>query len=602
MNKGIEAGVAEVEIRKWGKENMVKKPLPIGVDDFEKLITKGYYYVDKTLMIKELLDKNGEVNLYTRPRRFGKSLNMSMLRYFFEDDRKGNGERIDHEQLFEGLNITGAGRAYTERMGKYPVIMLTLKSAKQPDFKSAYALLVREIADEFSRHSYVLADEQLAQQKERYVLLMSEKAEKSSYCDSLKFLSECLYKYHGKKAIILIDEYDVPLENAYLMGFYDDMVGFIRSLFESALKTNRSLEFAALTGCLRISKESIFTGMNNLKIYSILDKIYDEYFGFTEKDVKKLCDDYGLSHKFELIRDWYNGYIFGEANVYNPWSVVQYIFDLLADENEYPRAYWANTSSNSIVRKLIDRADGAAKEEIEQLIAGGTIVKPVHEDITYDEIYASMDNLWNFMFFTGYFRKEEEHIDRATNVRYLTLSIPNEEVRYIFREKVLGWFGEQVKARDRNRLFQAFVGREIDVLEEELSEMLMQTISFYDAQESFYHGFVTGVLGSMDGYIVRSNREGGSGRTDLFVKPLTRRKTAFIVEFKVADTFRELDRRMDDALAQIEERRYKKELEDDGYGDIVCYGIAFYRKDCRVKMGKFSSREKQKQNEYRTIN
>ena len=563
---------------------MKVKPLPIGVDNFEELITKGYYYVDKTLLIKELLDKKGKVNLFTRPRRFGKTLNMYMLRYFFEDGRDYTGEKIDYTPLFDGLKISSAGEKYVSCMGQYPVIMLTLKSAKQPDFDLAYTLLARAIADEFDRHSFVLKDERLAREKERYERIMCEKADRRSYVDALKFLSECLYKYYGKKAIILIDEYDVPLENSYLRGFYDEMVDFIRSLFESALKTNDHLEFAVITGCLRISKESIFTGLNNLEVNSILEKNYEEYFGFTERDMKRLCDDYNLSNKYELIREWYNGYVFGDVDVYNPWSAVRYVKDLLADEKEYPHAYWANTSSNSIVRKLIEIADGATREEIERLIPGGTIDKPVHEDITYDEIYKTMDNLWNFMFFTGYFRKAGERMDDATGTRYLTLTIPNEEVRYIFREKVLGWFDEQVKLKDRSRLLQAFVETDAATVEEELAGMLMETISFYDAQESFYHGFMTGVLGSMDRYIVRSNRECGNGRTDLFVKPLTRKKTAFIVEFKVADSYGELEKKADEALKQIKERKYEKELQDDGYASIVCYGIAFYRKDCFVKV------------------
>ena len=568
---------------------MEVRPLPIGVDNFEDLITKGYYYVDKTLLIKDLLDKKGKVNLFTRPRRFGKTLNMYMLRYFFEDGRDYEGKKIDYAPLFDGLKISSAGEKYVSHMGQYPVIMLTLKSAKQPDFKMAYAMLVREIAGEFTRHEFVLKDERLAKQKERYELLMSEKADRESYNDSLKFLSECLYKYYGKKAIIIIDEYDVPLENAYVEGFYDEMIKFIRSLFESAFKTNNYLEFSVITGCLRISKESIFTGMNNLKIYSILEESYDEYFGFTENEVKQLCDDYGLSHKYELIRKWYNGYVFGEANVYNPWSAIQYIFDLLENDEWFPRAYWANTSSNSIVRKLIDVADGDTREEIERLIPGGTIDKPVHEDITYDEIYKTMDNLWNFMFFTGYFRKAGERMDDATGTRYLTLTIPNEEVRYIFREKVLGWFDEQVKLKDRSRLLRAFVETDAEVVEEELAGMLMETISFYDAQESFYHGFMAGMLKSMDRYVVRSNRECGNGRTDLFVKPLTRKKTAFIVEFKVADSYGELEKKADEALKQIKERKYEKELQDDGYASIVRYGIAFYRKDCLVKVVKDSN-------------
>lgn len=564
---------------------MVTKTLPIGIDDFEMLITRGYYFIDKTLFIKELLDKKTAVNLFTRPRRFGKTLNMSMLQYFFEDARDYEGNKINHKELFEGLNICNEDEKYIKHREQYPVIALSLKSAKQPNFDSAYAMMVRAVADEFRRHSFILKDEKLANQKERYELLMCEHADRNNYNDSLKFLSDCLLKYYGKKSIILIDEYDVPLENAFLRGFYDEMIDFIRSIFESAFKTNGSLEFAVITGCLRISKESIFTGLNNMKIYSVLDKNYDEYFGFTEDDIKRLCDDYNLSHKLDIIRKWYNGYIFGNANVYNPWSVIQYVYDLLADENEYPHAYWANTSSNSIVRSLIDKADDITREEIEKLIAGGSIEKPIHEDITYDEIYKTMDNLWNFMFFTGYFRKVSEHMEFSTNQRYVSLSIPNEEVRYIFRTKVLGWFDEQVKERDRSRLFTSFVQLNPKSVEEEIQDMLLRTISFYDACESFYHGFLAGVFYGMDGYIVKSNREGGTGRTDLFIKPVSRRKTAFVVEFKVADELDGLEAKADDALRQIEDRKYELELYDDGYKDIVRYGIAFYRKDCCVKVG-----------------
>ena len=560
------------------------KPLPIGVDNFEMLITRGYYFVDKTWFIKELLDKKGTVNLFTRPRRFGKTLNMSMLQYFFEDARDRDGEKKDNSYLFEGFRILTAGEEYLRHMGQYPVINLSLKSAKQPDFELAYRLLIRQIADEFGRYRYILQGDMTEKEKARFLKIYEEKADRESYADSLKFLCECLEKYYGKKAIILIDEYDVPLENAFFEGFYKEMVDFLRSLFESSLKTNGSLEFAVLTGCLRISKESIFTGMNNLKLISVLDKNYAEYFGFTEEEVKRLCEDYQLEQKYPLIKEWYNGYVFGNTNVYNPWSVIYFIDDLKACEDEFPSAYWANTSSNSIVRKLIELADDETKKEIESLIEGKTVEKPIHEDITYDEVYRNMDNLWNFMFFTGYFRKEAARQDARTNQLYVTLSIPNTEVKYIFRTKILAWFEEKVKQRDRSALFEALVNQNAAVLEEEISGLLLETISFNDAYESFYHGFLTGILSGMKGYIVKSNREGGTGRSDLFVKPVTRRKTAYVLEFKVAKRFNQLEKRAEDALRQIEEKQYVREVNDDGYASVVRYGIAFFGKDCMVKM------------------
>lgn len=561
------------------------KPLPVGVDNFEKLITRGYYFVDKTLLIKELLDKKGDVNLFTRPRRFGKTLNMSMLQYFFEDSRNDKGTKLHNTELFQGLNIMEAGEQYLSHMGQYPVINLSLKSGKQPDFDMAYHMLIRQIAEEYKRHIYILDEEMLEEDRERYRAIMGERADRSSYNDALKFLSQCLEKYYGRKVIILIDEYDVPLENAFMEGFYEEMVAFIRSLFESALKTNSSLEFAVITGCLRISKESIFTGMNNLEIVSILSKNYDEYFGFTEEEVGKICKDYKLEHKYELIKEWYNGYIFGNINVYNPWSVIRFIKDLKADENDFPSSYWANTSSNSIVRKLIEIADEDTKKEIEALIEGKTIEKPIHEDITYDEVYKTMDNLWNFMFFTGYFRKVREWMDKKTKQHFVELTIPNQEVKYIFRTKILGWFEEKVKAKDRSNLFQALIDRDVETMETEIVELLMETISFNDAYESFYHGFLTGILSGMKGYTVKSNREGGSGRSDLFIRPVTRRKPAYVLEFKVARKFTDLEKMAEAALQQIEERQYVRELEDDGYQTVYCYGMSFFGKDCLVKLG-----------------
>lgn len=561
---------------------MQYQPLPIGVDNFEKLVTRGYYFIDKTLLIQDLLDKKGDVNLFTRPRRFGKTLNMSMLQYFFEDDRKSDGTKQDNRYLFAGTDIMQTGERYLSYMGQYPVISLSLKSAKQPDFDMSYHMLVRQIADEFRRHRFIMDKNMSEEQKERYTQVLWEKADRNTMNDSLRFLSECLEQYYGKKVIILVDEYDVPLESAYFTGYYEEMVSFIRSLFESAFKTNASLEFAVITGCLRISKESIFTGMNNLEIISILSRNYDEYYGFTEEEVKKICMDFGLSHKYETAKEWYNGYIFGNAHVYNPWSVIRFIKDMLADDTSFPCAYWANTSSNSIVRTLIERADEDTKEEIEALIEGKTVEKPIHEDITYDEIYDSVDNLWNFMFFTGYFCKVSEWMDEQDHL-WAAFSIPNKEVRYIFRTKILTWFEEKVKVKDRTALFGALINHDAQTLEEEIAQLLLETISFNDAYESFYHGFLAGILSGMKGYVVKSNREGGSGRSDLYIRPVTRRKEAFVIEFKVARRFSELEKKAEEALKQIDERQYVKELNDDGYEKVFRYGIAFFGKDCLVK-------------------
>ncbi|MBW6411168.1 AAA family ATPase [Clostridium weizhouense] len=556
---------------------MQLKPLPIGVDNFEMLITRGYYYIDKTLLIKDLIDNKASVNLFTRPRRFGKTLNMSMLQYFFEKREE------DNSYLFEGLNIMQAGEKYTSHMGQYPVINLSLKSGKQPNFELAYISITRRIAEEYKRHEYILKSEKLKDDKERFLKILREQGDEGDYIDSLFFLSQCLEKYHNKKTIILIDEYDVPLENSFFEGFYDRMISFLRSLFESALKTNSSLEFAVITGCLRISKESIFTGLNNLNIISILNDRYAEHFGFTDGDVKKILKDYNLEEKYDVIKQWYNGYIFGSTNVYNPWSVVKYVYDLLPNINAFPTSYWANTSSNSIVKSLIEKADSLTKKEIELLIEGNTIEKRVHEDITYDEVYDSMENLWNFMFFTGYFKKVGERMDEEDN-HYISLKIPNKEVKYIFKNKILKWFHDKVKVKDLSKMYEALLNKEPEIFEEELNKMLIQTISFNDAYENFYHGFVAGVLANMHDYIVKSNREGGTGRSDIYIKSVSKRGIAIVIEFKIAKDIDDLEKRADDALKQIKEKKYTEELRSEGYKNIVKYGISFYQKDCLIKM------------------
>ena len=555
-------------------------PLPIGIDNFEKVVKGGYYFVDKTLFIKELLDMKGEVNLFTRPRRFGKTLNMSMLRYFFE---KGG---TDNKELFRGLKIMDAGEEYLAHMGKYPVISISLKSMKQYSYELAFDMLKKAVREEYKRHWDEVMDNARVgvTEKERYRRLRDLEGTESDYADSLKFLSECLYTCTGQRSVILIDEYDVPLENAYFSGFYDRMVALIRSLFESALKTNDNLEFAVVTGCLRISKESIFTGLNNLNVVSITNKTFAEHFGFTQEEVEQMLRDYGLEENLETVRKWYDGYQFGETEVYNPWSVINYVNSCYKDKHAFAKPYWSNTSSNSIVRNLVEHADLSVKQEIEALIEGGTIEKPIHEDITYDDMDSTEDNLWNFLFFTGYLKKISERQEGETI--YMEMAIPNSEVRYVYKNAVLRWFEEKTKKKELTPLYESMLNGDSEKMAELLSENLMETISFYDYQESYYHGFLAGMLKNIGNYIVQSNRESGNGRPDILVRYPSVRGKAIIIEIKVAKTYQGLEEKCDEALQQIEEQKYEEALRQEGYQDILKYGVAFYRKECMVKAKK----------------
>ncbi len=550
-------------------------PLPIGVENFEEIITKGYYYVDKTLLIKDLIDLRAKVNLFTRPRRFGKTLNMSMLRYFFEKSNE------DRSRLFAGTKIMGAGEKYLEEMGQYPVISLSLKSMKQASYESAFHCLKEEIAREFKKYPQLIQNMSSEDDRTKYRLLMNRSADDEEYLTSLKFLSECLYSFYGRKTVILIDEYDVPLENAYFSGFYDRMVALIRSLFESALKTNDTLEFAVVTGCLRISKESIFTGLNNLNVISILSTTYAEHFGFTQNEVDQMLTHYGLEQNRSAVKTWYDGYQFGDTEVYNPWSVISYVNSCYKDKNSLLRPYWSNTGSTRIVRTLVERADLSVKQEIEALIEGKTITKPIHEDITYDDMDSTQDNLWNFLFFTGYLKKISEHQDGEDIL--VEMAIPNSEVRYIYKNMVLRWFEEKTKTKELSPLYESLLNGDREKMAEILSENLMETISFYDYQESYYHGFLAGMLKNIGNYIVQSNRESGNGRPDILVKYPSVRGKAVIIEIKVARTYQELEKKCDEALQQIEDQKYEKALRQEGYSDILKYGVAFYRKECMVK-------------------
>ncbi|MDD3253507.1 MAG: AAA family ATPase [Lachnospiraceae bacterium] len=557
---------------------MTYTPLPIGIDDFQDMIVKGYYYVDKTWLIKELLDKKGKVNLFTRPRRFGKTLNMSMLKYFFEKPQDGK----DYTDLFAGMKIMDAGKTYTREQQQYPVITLTLKSAKQPDWDMAYASMAEDIANEFDRHSYVLKDGgMLEEDKEKFKAIRGRRAERIDYAKSLAFLSKCLSDYYQKKTIILIDEYDVPLENAYYAGFYDEMIAFIRSLFESALKTNLYLEFAVITGCLRISRESVFTGLNNLKMISIMNEEYSEHFGFEEQEVKDMLGFYHRENHMDTMKSWYDGYLFGNTEVYNPWSVINFMERLCINENSFPTAAWSNTSSNSIVRDLIYRADPAVKAEIEALVNGGTIEKQIHEDITYDDIYQSENNLWNFLFFTGYLKACDRRMEMDSI--YITFALPNREVRSIYVNTIMSWFRDEVKEENLQVLYSSLVNGDVEIFERELEHQLQKTISYMDGEEAFYHGFLLGILRNMN-WITKSNREAGDGRYDILIRSPELSKTPVILELKTAKKRAELEKRAEDALAQIHAMGYDADLYEEGYSDVLYCGLGFFRKQVRVKM------------------
>ncbi len=564
----------------------MKRPLPIGVENFEDMVNSGYCYVDKTMLIKELLDRKGEVNLFTRPRRFGKTLNLSMLRYFFEDtgDEKRNEQ---NKNLFQGMKIIDAGDAYTAQMGMYPVFELTLKSAKQEDYDMAYYMIQDAVSTEFERHRDVVerGKERLsAREYEQYTAVAEGKAEEKTVRNSLRLFCQCMHKITGKNSVILIDEYDVPLENAYFRGFYERMAGFVHALFEAALKTNQYLQFCVITGCLRISKESIFTGLNHLNIISVLDKKYSEHFGFTEQEVLRMMSYYEVENRFPTMKEWYDGYLFGDTEVYNPWSVIKFLYDLYSDEGAFPRPYWINTSSNEIIKDLISRADGETKGQIEALLRGETLDIRVHEEITYEDMHSHGENLWNFLYFTGYLTKESEYFKEASI--FLRARIPNIEVKTIYQNTVLSWMRDIIKKEDFHDLYRAMENGDAERMTGILNGQLFRTISFYDSVENFYHGFLTGILSQSENYLVKSNRESGNGRSDIMVKSPSLRGRSFVLELKVSDSIDDLEKDAQKALQQIYDKKYAEELRVEGYRKIDCYGVAFFRKDCEVRFGK----------------
>lgn len=555
-----------------------KKRIPIGYEDFKQLIDSGFYYVDKSMLIYELLHSGGQNNLITRPRRFGKTLNFSMLKYFFDINEK------DNAYLFDGLKIS----EYYEELAMYrnthPVITLSLKCAKQGNYREALRGLKYEIQRQFINNKFILDSDKLADEyKDEYKKILSMD-EDAVWSNSIQLLSICLKQYYGTKTIILIDEYDVPLEDAYFSGYYDEMVRFIRSLFESALKTNSALEFSVITGCLRISKESIFTGLNNFKVVSITDSRFDEQFGFTDEEVQRLLADYHLKDHIEETKEWYDGYHFGDTDVYCPWDVVNHVDCLLEDPNAEPQSYWINTSGNDLVKRFIDKADKTTRNEIERLIAGDMIEKSIRMELTYDEIDNSIDNLWSILFTTGYLTqqgKSERGVYR--------LVIPNKEIREVYILQIQEWFKDSVlhNREPINQLLKAIKEGDADTVEKDLTKILVNTISIFDTKsrkeekEIFYHGIVLGLLRCESEWLIQSNIESGDGLVDILIETEDP-DAGIIIELKYAQTFQGLSKACENAMRQIRERRYDERLRNEGRNDILAYGIAFCKKKCKV--------------------
>lgn len=558
--------------------------LPVGIDSFETIRKYDFYYIDKTKLIEQILNNWSEVNFFTRPRRFGKTLNMSMLRSFFEigADRS----------LFDGLYISQNKELCEEHMGKYPVIFLSLKSVEGLKFADARYRIIELIGREAQRFEFLAESDKLSDnEKAQYKALIALDNGKYSMDDDIlvsgiQMLSHLLYKHYGKKTVILIDEYDVPLDKAFQNGYYKEMVSLIRGIFGMALKTNDYLQFAVLTGCLRISKESIFTGLNNFEVLSILNAQYDEAFGFTDGEVKQILDDYNLSDHYSDVKEWYDGYHFGNTDIYCPWDVIRYCKSLCADPTALPEDFWSNSSGNAIVRRLIDRADVQTKNEIERLIAGESVEREISQELTYDELDKSIENLWSVLFTTGYLT----HQGRTKDDKY-RLVIPNKEIRNLFIKKIREWFSDTSR-RDGKTLEEfcnAFVNKDTSKIEQLFGDYLWNTISIRDTaaakvrKENFYHGILLGLLGYKASWLIKSNAESGTGYSDILVE-VPDNRTGIVVELKYAEDG-DMDAACSRALEQIEEKEYVDKLRQDGMRNFIKYGIACFKKDCKVVIG-----------------
>ncbi len=557
-----------------------KRKIPIGIEDFKELVEKDCCFADKTLLIKAILDSGTKVSLFTRPRRFGKTLNMSMLRYFF-DRSVGNSADI-----FKGLKISAAGNKYLSHMGQYPVISLSLKSMECDTYEETITEFIRLVSVEFRRHKKLLSDLEMFDSEREEFLNICNQREKASYKTALKFLTDCLYQAYEKKVIVLIDEYDVPLQNAQAHHFYDKMVKFIRAVFESVFKTNDSLEFGVLTGCLRVSKESIFTGLNNFDVYSVTVNACSEYFGFTESEVKDILSEYDLHDYFPEVKEWYDGYLFGETEIYNPWSVMKYVKQAATSSKPLPMPYWSHTSSNSIIKELIERSKEASalRDKIETLMNGGSLKEPLYEELTYSEITVTKDSIWSFLLHSGYLKAISMTLDRDTDEAMLELVLPNKEIRTIYRRTIIQWFDNNVQSAGTLDMFRAVIGGDVQKFEFEVRRWIKQSISYHDTKENFYHGFLSGLLMGYEGYTVDSNREAGDGRSDIRIFESLSKSIAVIIEVKPADSKNDLERMADEALKQIDSNGYPEPFIQDGYKKIIKYGAAFFKKECRIKM------------------
>lgn len=569
--------------KRWGMSEKAK--LPMGIEDFERIRKDGFYYVDKTGMIRDLLENIAYVNLFTRPRRFGKTLNMSMLQYFFET---GSDSR-----LFDGLEISMERELCDEYMGKFPVVSISLKGVGGSTFEEARGRLRSVIGKEALRFSFLTESGSLSEtERKQYKALIHADDQgiftmaDSLLADSLMMLSHFLQKYYGQKTIILIDEYDVPLDQAYQSGYYDAMAELIRTWFGQALKTNNSLFFAVLTGCLRVSKESIFTGLNNFNVYTVKDVQYNEYFGFSDREVRKLLAYYGFSGNYDAVREWYDGYRFGGLEIYCPWDVVSYCHALKMNPSVKPQNYWVNTSSNHIVRRFIDRADGTARDEIEHLISGGCMKKKIRQELTYRDLDSRVDNIWSILFTTGYLTQCGDDESGITG-----LVIPNREIQWIFEEQIQEWFETESRKdmRSLERFCRAFEENDASAIEKGFTSYLRKTISIRDnnirkeKKENFYHGILLGLFAGMNGWTVKSSAESGEGYSDISVE-VEDKEIGIIIEVKYAEKAA-FDDSCRKALRQINDRNYAEALLDNGMTTIRKYGIACYKKRCRVISG-----------------
>ena len=557
----------------------MQKKLPIGIENFEDMIKENYYYVDKTGLLKQLLNEHGLVNLFTRPRRFGKSLNMSMLKYFFEI---GNDQAI-----FEGLEISKDKELCDQYQEKFPVISVSLKGAKAGNYEDAKAMMKYIMAAESRRlYDRMSGDKLSEKQKEQMKSLMSDNMKDTELMTALWILSSILKEYYGKKVIILIDEYDVPLDKAFENNYYNEMIILLRNMLKQSLKTNDNLYMAVLTGCLRIARESIFTGLNNFNIFSITDQYFDEYFGFTDKEVKEILQYYKVPEAFEQTKKWYDGYRFGNTDIYCPWDVINHCRALKVEPDATPQPYWINTSGNYIVKRFIEKANQQTRREIEQLIEGKAIQKEIRLELTYNELDSTIENLWSVLFATGYLTQQGKPQGRT-----YSLIIPNESIRQIFIEQIQEWFKETTR-KDENRLkdfCKAFEEGNAEAIEEQFNNYLMKTISIRDTfttkKENFYHGVLLGLLSYDPDWYITSNQESGDGYSDIMIEA-EQARIGIIIEVKYAENIKTLDKACQKALKQIKEKNYDQKLEEEGYETILNYGIACYKKRCKVLVDK----------------